>query len=198
MERDYFDAYQAWTEETVVEKMQSLIGSPTELSYLTLGLVSEVREYFDELYLSDRMKEGGDILWYIARLCNHFNLRFHDVLRTAQLNYVGGNAAPIMHNVHLPVVFQCCGLISDITKKIIRDGEPADVALTNAAMLTNFSRIVSAITTDLTARDEAISEDMYADPDYFRKLCMALCEGNKMKLLSRKSRNVLGGSGNDR
>lgn len=195
----YFNEYQQWTDTTVTGNLLSLVGSPTELSYLVLGLTSEAKEYFSAMYPSDRMKEAGDIFWYSARLCNHFNLKFDEVVRNAKAVYVTGPDAKEHSPLHMPAVFQAVGNISDMVKKIIRDGRKFESQSEERLfILLQLSRILGAIMTDLTCMDDVFCEQSVPDPDYFKKLGMALVEGNKMKLTSRLDRKTLGGSGDER
>lgn len=199
MHSAYFDDYQRWTDETVTGNLRTIVGTPSELGYLCLGLVSEAREYFDAMYASDRMKEAGDIFWYSARICNHFNIEFSEIIKWAKVNYVSGKASVATAPLHLPAVFRASGLICDMSKKLIRDGRDVDhIVETKSAIMLNLSLIMTSILTDLTRMDEVVLEQEDEDPDYFAKLCMALVEGNKMKLNSRKERGVLGGSGDAR
>lgn len=84
-----FDDYQTFTRTTAIYKKDN------ELAYLMLGITSEVGEVADKLkkQIRDRpdqpftddqtleiQKELGDVLWYLARLVDHFGLSFQDTM----------------------------------------------------------------------------------------------------------------------
>jgi len=81
--------YQAFTDSTAIYPKDQ------ELSYVMLGLMSEVGEIADKLKkhirdgngepMNDQQiialqKEMGDVLWYLARLHQHYNLSMEHTL----------------------------------------------------------------------------------------------------------------------
>ena len=83
------DKYREWTRETAIYPKDQ------EMTYLMLGLTSEVGEVADKLkkQIRDRndtpmtdeqlkalQKEFGDIMWYMARLHDALNMRFIDTI----------------------------------------------------------------------------------------------------------------------
>ena len=82
-----FKQYQEFTHKTAIYPDEKAI------EYLALGLVSEAGEvagvikkklrdntYF--LEVKDKLKaELGDVCWYIAQLCYHFDLEFEEILQ---------------------------------------------------------------------------------------------------------------------
>ncbi len=75
----------------------------TELMYLFCGLLGEEQEWYDSVY---DIKEAGDVLWYVASICNFFNVSFADYMILAK------PGQPKKPNIH------------EAMKKYIRDGKP--------------------------------------------------------------------------
>ena len=87
--KNQLTVYQEFTRNTAVYPKDQ------ELTYLMLGLISEVGEIADKLKkhirdspeadMTDEQinaisKEMGDVLWYLARLADHFELSLEDVM----------------------------------------------------------------------------------------------------------------------
>ena len=78
-----FETYREWTRETAVYPKD------IEEQYLLLGLANEVGEFLgkakkelrgDGVTLEDKVGALGDVMWYIARLFDHYDLKLVDVL----------------------------------------------------------------------------------------------------------------------
>ena len=78
-----FETYKEWTRTTAVYPKD------IEEQYLVLGLANEVGEFLgkckkelrgDGVTLEDKVGELGDVMWYIARLFDHYDLTQADVL----------------------------------------------------------------------------------------------------------------------
>jgi len=78
-----FETYKEWTRTTAVYPKD------IEEQYLVLGMANEVGEFIgkckkelrgDGVTLEDKVGELGDVMWYIARLFDHYDLTQADVL----------------------------------------------------------------------------------------------------------------------
>ena len=78
-----FETYKEWTRTTAVYPKD------IEEQYLVMGLANEVGEFLgkckkelrgDGVTLEDKIGELGDVMWYIARLFDHYDLKLRDVL----------------------------------------------------------------------------------------------------------------------
>ena len=78
-----FETYKEWTRTTAVYPKD------IEEQYLVMGLANEVGEFLgkckkelrgDGVTLEDKVGELGDVMWYIARLFDHYGLKQRDVL----------------------------------------------------------------------------------------------------------------------
>ena len=78
-----FETYKEWTRTTAVYPKD------IEEQYLVMGLANEVGEFLgkckkelrgDGVTLEDKVGELGDVMWYIARLFDHYDLTQADVL----------------------------------------------------------------------------------------------------------------------
>lgn len=92
-ERETFYWYERETEEFAIYPDYGT-GSNTELSYLALGLMGESGEVAEKIKKKIRdgsfdpketAKECGDVLWYLARLCNALGTNLEEV---ALQNYI--------------------------------------------------------------------------------------------------------------
>lgn len=68
-----FEAYQRFVPTTAIYP-DAGTGSALEVAYLCLGMMGEMQEW-EEAPEDDR--EVGDTLWYVASLCNVYNLGMH-------------------------------------------------------------------------------------------------------------------------
>lgn len=152
---------------------------PTEhaLSYLTLGLCSEIGELFEvsaECYSRGSQtfkKELGDVMWYVSEIAILFGIELKENAReypvpTYPETYIAGMA---MH----------AGLLAGKAKKVLRDGTALDRAfveerLANIIRLVEFAAEGSSFT---------LEEVLVLNID---------------KLSDRKARGVIKGSGDHR
>jgi NTP pyrophosphatase (non-canonical NTP hydrolase) len=88
-----FETYKEWTRTTAVYPTGKVTvhGKKINLEeqYLIMGLANEVGEFLgkckkqlrgDGVTLEDKVGELGDVMWYIARLFDHYDLTQADVL----------------------------------------------------------------------------------------------------------------------
>ena len=108
-----YDQYADWTDTTAKYPVTAPAGYCSEPSYLALGIADESGELSIAMPGTDRLKEGGDVLWYAARYAKCvLGVPFSEVVEAAcnilphQCKYI---------TTHL-------GIICGVEKKRIRDG----------------------------------------------------------------------------
>lgn len=155
------------------------------IPYVILGIVGEVGEFmkvfptpFDhpdqEIDLDRFIKEGGDVMWYLAATCSEVNVKMGDV---------------IAMDISLAEGVDIYGTIFDLaelTKKYLRDEWPKPMSherWEKVKLILNviFNYVVLAIT------KKELDTSLYE-----------ILDTNYKKLQSRKDRGVLSGSGDNR
>lgn len=123
-----FDEYAAWTDS--VAKYP-----PTaEPFYLALGIADESGELSDANPGIDRLKEGGDVLWYCARYAVRvLGVNFSSVVADSSSGQLVRNATK-----HI-------GIICGVEKKRIRDGHMWDHAVRGKKTEAAYAALVSVI-----------------------------------------------------
>ncbi len=158
-----------------LKKLCGEIGEAVEKSMKTHN-----RTFSDDF---DLVRELGDVLWYTVALAREFDI---PTVHISPINY-GTDSAPPHTALHL-IVF--AGRISEAAGKIIRDRGGDD---TNTSYLshTDFgdAATVNIYNLLLTIMDVGISRGVTLD---------TIIAINKDKLLSRRSRGVIKGSGDNR
>jgi NTP pyrophosphatase (non-canonical NTP hydrolase) len=115
--------YSTWVDSVWFSKMP---GSETnnDISVMTLGLVGEVAEVIEEcinfrISNIDLKKEIGDVLYYITRICNFFELNapeiFNSGIKNSFLINENGKNNTLLH------ISKNAGLAADCIKKFLRD-----------------------------------------------------------------------------
>lgn len=171
---------------------------PKELAvpYLTLGLISEIDELDRELrggHYRDLSiaKESGDILWYVFRLHDELNL-------PNDKNW--GDYWNWYHNGHVPfreatsIIYGNSSQLAGIIKKAIRDNNnqvPSDKLPDVTGLLSIIVAMIAQIDHRLSEMDGVVGTEYDMNLEY-------VASRNIEKLQSRKSRNVIGGSGDER
>ena len=181
------DDYQKHTLTTAIYPDSSK-GTSTAKSYTFQGLASECGELLTANSYDDKLKEFGDILWYLARICDEVKF-----IKFKELTDIRTNPSYEIIPSQMTV-----GLsqIADAFKKEMRDGLPRDPEALRKyrnkiefGMITVFNSCLSYIMH--CAEDEGDERS--------EKAILCLCmDKNMAKLSDRKSRSKLEGSGDDR
>lgn len=116
-----FEYYQKFVPTTAVYP-EAGTGSALEVVYLGLGLIGEMQEWEEA---PDDDREVGDVLWYIASLCNVYGTSMHSL-------WYGNNRAPYTRPN-----------LAEALKKHLRDGKNI-YAVIEAYMLWALSQIFNA------------------------------------------------------
>lgn len=123
-----FDEYASWTDTTAKYPPEA------EPFYLALGIADEAGELAEALPGPDRLKEGGDVLWYAARYAvKVLGVPFSDVVRDSLDLAFPRSATPYV------------GTICGVEKKRIRDGANWDEAKRDEKMSAAYSSLVYVI-----------------------------------------------------
>lgn len=179
--------YQALTAGTAIYP-EAGSGSQLARAYVLAGLLSECGELYLSQTYEDRLKEFGDVLWYLARLCEETkHLSFEELVKV----YVPNNYDVISTSMIIGL-----SKIADIIKKSIRDGDPRDYERKYANKLNMEYGLVTVFSTAFSFM--VFSEDDRAGVTTGADLIEKALELNVKKLTSRKDRNKLGGSGDER
>lgn len=184
MPEDILSTYQANTATTAIYKDAGK-KTPYALSYAMAGLTSECGELIVANSDESKLKEFGDVCWYIARICEESDkLSFEEVAKTQ-----------VLVSLELVSSNMLIGLASasDVIKKLMRDGryKSSGDARNNLeyGLVTVFNACLQLL---LYSRKEAGDD---ADPLELTRLAL---EMNVDKLNSRKNRQMISGSGDDR
>ena len=156
---------------------------PEELAvpYLVLGLCSESVELIDSAHNSseagemEQIKELGDCQWYVCRLAEHYGFDFALMANSTQ------PADDAVDLVRIP------GLLANYAKKQIRDGSKWTGEEREEARQKIRELLVKFVSCSRTYARDHLSTD-YAN----------ILQANYNKLMSRKNRGVLTGSGDNR
>lgn len=147
------------------------------LAYPILGLIeetSEVVEKIDKLDKIGLMKELGDQTWYIASVCFELSIPFFNLESKI-------TTLPISKNLPLlNIMEESIGKIAAIAKKSIRDNNGKITEDKKNICIDHLSTILSAIHT-LSFMHGFSLEDVFLS--------------NTNKILDRKKRNKINGSG---
>lgn len=107
-----FDEYASWTDTTAKYPVTAPQGYCSEPSYLALGIADEAGELSEAMVGDERLKEGGDVLWYCSRYATKvLGVNFSAVVEDAR-SRVNPARHAILHT----------GIICGVEKKRIRDG----------------------------------------------------------------------------
>lgn len=163
------------------------------LVYPVLGLSGETSELFEKVWQGDLdkvssddardgvLKEAGDVLWYVVRICTEAGIDVTNLYRSAQAFDVHRDG--FVKNYFLSLMVITAGEISEKFKKALRDGGgslPEDYAdfIRGKLKVILISMSVFASFYDATLKDIAAM--------------------NVEKLISRRDRGVLSGEGDNR
>ncbi len=184
--------YQIWTRSTAIYPKE------IEKTYLVLGLMSEAVEVlqlmsFDVIQgdtgrwlpssKNDLEKEAGDLCWYLARICDSFDITFDKPVAFA-IDYLERTAVKSRNpKADVDCIVQYSGELCGITKKVLRDSQGewqaeaiAKVLPLMHLILMNLCRVLHTYNSNLET----------------------VLQLNHAKLMDRKERGVLSGSGDNR
>lgn len=169
MVTDHFRKYSDWTATTSVHKNRE-----QAIMCCLLGMVGELTEYLEppnEEMDEEKIKaELGDILWYIG----------HFVYRVGIIDDIAISRTHDILNNGLTNI----GRLAELSKKVIRDSDfDFQASPKYGEIVKTVGRIVGGIWNECSDNNWDFLE---------------LMEENMAKLESRKERNVIQGSGDDR
>jgi hypothetical protein len=149
------------------------------LPYAALGLMEESFELFEKIEAGDRegiKKELGDVYWYLVALHDEAKIPIGDVSPSAptdgiQLRQAGKE------------LIESAAKICGVTKKVIRDD--------GGVVSTEKVKKIELLATRMLVLANEIAIEVESTPE-------EIFEINIAKLLSRKERGTLGGSGDNR
>ena len=158
-------------------------GSPVEIAYLSLGLIGEVGEisdvFKDAHFKQEKvLGELGDCFWYIARLDD-------TLLKLSNDHQLVELKVDLEKLYHTDNVFS----FANFSKKLIRDGVQAVPKVSEA--LQNITMFVT------TYAAGALMTLGHPEPT-IETISEHILYPNLEKLLSRKERGVINGSGDNR
>ena len=166
---EQFRKYSEWTATTSVHKSRE-----EAIMCCLLGMVGELSEYLEvteeEDFAEKSRAELGDILWYIG----------HFVYRIGVIDEISISRSYDILNDGVSNI----GRLAELSKKVIRDSDfDFKASPKYGEILKTIGRIVGSIWNECSDNNWDFIE---------------LMEENVAKLESRKERNVLQGSGDDR
>lgn len=107
-----FDQYATWTDTTAKYPVTAPQGYCSEPSYLALGIADEAGELVESMPGEERLKEGGDVLWYAARYAT----------KVLGVNFSAVVADAVSRERPARNIVVHTGIICGVEKKRIRDG----------------------------------------------------------------------------
>lgn len=153
------------------------------VSYLTLGLLNEIAEFVNAENSKIGTSELGDMFWFTSELANLIGTDLVILLRTPLENWT----PPIADTVAAAYIAGELAEVAGAVAKHLRDGSPYQ-----DEMLMFLHKTIQTLYSITDVMSGTISPD---NPDL---AFITLLENNREKLLSRRQRGVLGGSGNNR
>lgn len=153
--------------------------------YPTFGLAGEAGEIaekmvnysFSSAERTELLKEIGDVLWYTARLADEFNLSLEDLNNTVSELKINSLPQAVFHLVGT------VGKVSERVKKVIRDDNSIFTETKINLLTVDIQNVLMAL--------KLLCKFVNAD-------LLEIAQANLDKLFSRKERNTLSGSGDNR
>lgn len=149
-------------------------GGPETFYYPFLGLAGEVGELVEKLYTSTDFlqvaKECGDVMWYVAAICRSTGIT------PDRLEKYNGTRTTIMWGIQIST-----GMVCEMAKKALRD---------NGGKIKN----LDALAEEMAYITKFVAERANLQGYTFERIL----DINMEKLLSRKDRGKLQGSGDNR
>lgn len=190
-EKVTFNNFQAKCVATAVypyAKLNTAVGR----SYCCHGLVSELCEMFAADTYKDKIKESGDVLWYIAALAQESGIDMLDVFSDAGKSDAAALRPLIIDPSFLPsIALMAVGKIADQLKKNIRDDFTDALGVRAEIIRQNLSVLYTVV---ISFAFFAIQED----GDQVDSVAELLMTTVIDKLAARKEADTLHGSGDDR
>jgi|SRR5689334_2566913 len=193
-----FDEYQSRALTTAVYPRQYVLmggeavkpNSPSCI-YPVFGLCGEIGEVaqvtVDRLgKIEDLKKECGDVLWYIAAICSDLSIKMGDVAGHETFSMFAANSR-LTNNLSVEEMVVelsiAAGIVSEATKKTIRDSDGIVTKERLAAIQVALRRILVALSAICERRGIIFG-------------CVAT--GNLAKLAGRAAKGTITGSGDNR
>lgn len=148
------------------------------LGYVTLGLNGEFQEFIKAETLKDRTKEFGDVCWYLTASCQEALLNLEEIWPSDYKTTYEDSPFSV-EGIHIKVANYIIGQIQEIVKKCYRDKTDVPVKKLQA----QYSLLVIHLFEIAKLRGIDIEEALTI---------------NYHKLLTRKEKGMIGGSGSDR
>jgi len=145
-------------------------------AYCMLGLVGEYQEFWQAESYEDKIKEMGDIFWYVTALCREFGIRpentFPEMFDKDETVNISTELADLDSQ-------KCIGHLSELIKKYYRDKTEPNIA--------QIEKLIYDLVYSLYAitLNENLSISLILSTNY-------------AKLSKRKQTNTLQGSGDNR
>lgn len=180
---------------TYVEKARSTAIYDGPVNYPAHGLAGEVGELVDKMtsmtFKNEVKQEAGDVLWYIVNTAIDASLSFHDICSALTGGLRVDNFTELVHQiktredtrstlVKMPIYV---GRVNEVAKKMIRDN--------GGVFQKDKKTLVFEALVELMACLVEVSRTFHLNLDDIAK-------ANINKLLSRKARGVIQGSGDNR
>ena len=160
------------------------------LPYLVLGLTGEIGELKETIYNGgDVLKEAGDCLWYVFRLADEvYGSQLTDNDKTKEWKVFEKGISEFKE---LPIdgMYNRASKIAEIVKKSVRDNAGSVPEGNISDLVRCLNRVILLVSCVLN------QENANTGHDYSLEQCAI---ANIEKLMSRKQRNVIKGSGDDR
>lgn len=179
------ELYSQIVPETALFLREDYTWSRTELepAYITLGICGEVGEFIDAVSMHRKdthgqreniIKEGGDVLWYIAAQARAFDIEIYDIWPEAM---------PVVYEAQLDSALvnltRTAFRIAESVKKFYRDGKDITMSLQQDLMIV----LETVQTCTVGLLDAELGE---------------IAEVNYLKLMERKAKNTIQGDGDNR
>lgn len=135
-----FDSYANWTDTTAKYPVTAPQGYCSEPSYLALGIADEAGELAESMPNEERLKEGGDVLWYASRYATKvLGVNFSAVVADAKKAQANFDAKP-----HRNAILYT-GIICGVEKKRIRDGSRWNSEVRAEKMANAYAALVNVV-----------------------------------------------------
>lgn len=189
-----FDDFQKECMKTAIYP-DSTLGTAAARSYCFAGLASELGEMFSATSFEDKMKEGGDVLWYLAALAYESQLDFQQVFDQAKTD--DGNQESVMGSVVAdPSIMSTLSVISlgkigDALKKNVRDDNGGTLGSRREKILESLAVLYMIVISFATVTAQEDGRKTGPITEYLMRKVLD-------KLSSRAERGVIKGAGDNR
>jgi NTP pyrophosphatase (non-canonical NTP hydrolase) len=192
-----------YNEYQAAAKTTAIYPESAKLTYPLLGLSGEFGEICEkvkkhirdgrELDKDDLTKELGDVLWYLSAVSSDFDIKLNDVFDYIVNEYVP--AGSVMHYDISKSLLLLSNAIGKLSEEFVCNDELTMQASTETANDAAFAKYQEELRIELLAN---ILFYLIQLITAFELSVDNIADTNLAKLLSRKERNVLHGSGDNR